>query len=329
MTYPIIDLHCDLLVHLRRMAIPDPFDQEGIGCSFPALKKGNVKLQVMAIYTATREGSAAKAIQQSEIFASLLKRFPNDCSLVDGLDSLSEMATSPKVGMLAAIENASGFCEEDEPLNIGFKRLEQIISNVKRILYIGFTHHPENRFGGGNNSKAGLKEDGKELLQYLHGRKIAVDFSHTSDALAHDILDYLSKHNLDIPILASHSNYREVFEHVRNLPDELAKEIVKRGGLIGLNFLRAFVGTDDPNALYEHLKHGIELGAVDSICFGADYFATGDHPDRSRIPFYFKEHTDATCYPSILEEVSRQISPDVIEGLASKNAMDYIKKIWK
>jgi membrane dipeptidase len=89
-------------------------------------------------------------------------------------------------------------------LEIGFERLEQIINTVSRILYIGFTHHAENRFGGGNNSKVGLKEDGKKLLQYLNGKKIAVDFSHASDALARDILDYLSDHNLEVPILANH-----------------------------------------------------------------------------------------------------------------------------
>lgn len=131
---------------------------------------------------------------------------------------------------------------------------------MSRILYIGFTRHAENRFGGGNNSKVGLKEDGKKLLQYLNGKKIAVDFSHASDTLASDILDYLSDHNLEVPILASHSNYRKVFNQTRNLPDHIAKEIIQRGGIIGVNFLRAFVNNENPNALYHHINRGIELG---------------------------------------------------------------------
>ena len=169
MNYPVIDLHCDLLAHMLKTTNPDPFKQEGIGCSFPTLAKGNVKLQVMAIFTATKKGSTALALRQSEIFASFLTKFPNDCTLVHDLDTLNKIKTSPKLGMIAAIENASGFCEEDEPLEIGFERLEKIIKNVTRILYIGFTHHPENRFGGGNNSEAGLKKDGEKLLQYLNG----------------------------------------------------------------------------------------------------------------------------------------------------------------
>lgn len=328
MTYPIIDLHCDLLGHMLKMSTPDPFKREGIGCSFPDLAAGHVKLQVMAIFTATKKGSTALALRQSEIFASFLDIYPADCSLVHDLSSLQQISHSSTIGMVAAIENASGFSEEGEALEIGFERLEQIIRNTSRILYIGFTHHAENRFGGGNNSTVGLKEDGKKLLQYLSGRKIAVDFSHASDALAYEMLDYIDSHRLDLPILASHSNYRAVFNHVRNLPDDLAKAIMKRGGLIGLNFLRAFVNNDDPNVLFQHLKHGVSLGGANSVCFGADYFGTDSHPDRSRVPFYFKEHEDARCYPSLVEEISQQYSEEMIANISYKNVMDYITKLW-
>ena len=328
MSHTVIDLHCDLLAHMLNMPNPDPFKREGIGCSFPALAEGNVKLQVMAIFTATNKGSTALALRQSEIFASFLAKYPNDCTLVHDTNTLSQIASSSKLGMIAAIENASGFCEEDEPLENGLERLEQIIANTTRILYIGFTHHAENRFGGGNYSEAGLKEDGEKLLQYLNGKKIAVDFSHASDTLAQDILDYLSEHNLEVPILASHSNYRKVFDHVRNLPDNIAKEIMQRGGIIGVNFLRAFVNNEDSNALYQHINYGIKLGGFNSVCFGADYFSTGGHPDQSRIPFYFKEHADASRYPSIIEAITQQVSPDVIEGISSKNVMNYLIKLW-
>lgn len=329
MNYPVIDLHCDLLAHMLKMSNPDPFKREGIGCSFTDLAEGNVKLQVMAIFTATQKGSSALALKQSEIFASFLAKYPKDCTLVHDTTTLNQIADSSKLGMIAAIENASGFCEEDEPLETGLARLEQIIANTTRILYIGLTHHAENRFGGGNNSEAGLKEDGKALLQYLNGKKIAIDFSHASDALAHDMLNYLSQYGLEVPILASHSNYRKVWNHVRNLPDDLAREIIERGGIIGVNFLRAFVNNDDPNALYQHINHGVELGGSNAICFGADYFATDDHPDRSRVPFYFEEHGDASRYPSILETISQQVSPKVVEGIGSKNAMRYITELWR
>lgn len=329
MNHPVIDLHCDLLAHMIKTPNPDPFESSEIGCSFPSLKKGNVKLQVMAIYTATEKGSTALALQQSEVFASFLDTYPNDCHLVNNTDSLQKAMVSDKVGMIAAIENASGFCDEDEPLKNGFKRLEQITSNTQGILYIGMTHHPENRFGGGNNSNVGLKPDGEELLQYLNGKKIALDFSHMCDALAYDTLAYLDKHTLDIPILASHSNYRSILNHVRNLPDDLAKKIIQRGGMIGVNFLRAFVNNENPNALYDHINHGMKLGGENAICFGADYYATGGHPDRSRVPFYFKEHDVASHYPAILKSIADQVSTEAVQQIACKNALNYLQRIWQ
>ena len=327
MIQAVIDLHCDLLIHMIDQ--PDPFDTKEIGCSFPDLKTGNVKMQVMAIFTPTSPKSTELAIKQSEIFSSLLEDYSNDCYLIKDQESLSQIETSSRLGMIASIENASGFCEEDESLEDGFKRLEQIISNVQRILYIGFTHHAENRFGGGNNSNVGLKEDGKKLLDYLNGRKIAVDFSHTSDPLARDILTYIDENKLDIAIIASHSNYRPTWDHCRNLPDDLAKEIIDRKGLIGLNFLRAFMNNDDPNAMYDHINHGLRLGGKNAICFGADYFNTSDHPDRSRIPFYFQDHGDASCYPSINANIKSKVSGEYVEAISSNNVLNFLNRLWK
>lgn len=325
---PIIDFHCDLLSYLESIPNSSPFDS-AIGCSIPAMKEGNVALQIMAIYSATEKGSTKTAIKQSAIFKKLLDEYSEELTLVKELGDLGSIPTSSKIGILASIENASGLCEEDQNLDIAFKNLESIISNTQRILYIGLTHHLENRFGGGNYSEAGLKDDGKELLDYINGRKIAIDFSHTSDALAYGILDHIAKNDLEIPILASHSNYRKILDHPRNLPDELAKEIINRNGLIGINLVRAFVNNEDPNAIYNHIDHGLEIGGRDSICFGADYFFPETLPDPSRAPYYFSEQDTAACYPSILETISNRNSSEIAKSIGSENALKFLKRIWK
>lgn len=323
----VIDIHCDLLDYLQSVTPANPFERDKIGCSVPSLVEGNVKLQVLAIYTATQKGSAKLALKQSLIFRDLHTRHKNHFKAVNELDDL-QFNSSSRIGILAAIENASGLCEEDESLSKGLDRFEEIVNNTRRILYIGLTHHQENRFGGGNNSKVGLKEDGKVVLDYINGKKIAIDLSHTSDTLAYDILEYLTKNNLDIPLLASHSNYRNIYNHPRNLPDDIAKEIIRKKGLIGINFLRAFLNENDPNAIYGHIEYGLNLGAKDCICFGADYNYTDSRSDQSRKPFYFREQESASNYPSILENISQRTSPGIAEAIGSGNAMDYIRRIW-
>lgn len=164
-------------------------------------------MQIMAIYSSTEAGSSLTGLNQSKIFSNLLINKEQYFYLINSKEDLINLPTSKKIGIIAAIENASGFCEENEALEKGFKRLEEIIQQTGKIFYIGFTHHGENRFGGGNSTKIGLKPDGKRLLHYLNGKKIAVDFSHASDELANNLLDFIAKESLNIPILASHFQF--------------------------------------------------------------------------------------------------------------------------
>lgn len=325
MVQPVIDLHCDLLSYLTQPN-SNIDKKEDIGCAIPYLKEGNVKLQIMAIFAPTEEKSHEFGLKQSEIFQQLneennqLYRFEKQ--------HLENFGTSENVGMLASVESGSAFCDERMSLKDGFKNLEKIIENVGKVLYISFTHHAENRFGGGNFATAGLKNDGKALVDYLHEKNIAIDFSHTSDALAYDLLNYISKENIKVPIIASHSNYRPIFDHPRNLPDDVAKEIIHQNGLIGLNFVRAFVNPEKVEALEEHVAHGISLGAENAMCFGADYFYTKSHPDKSRLPFYFKEHENAAGYPQINTTFENQFGKQQTNKISSENALTFIKRIW-
>ena len=326
MNQPVIDLHCDLLSYLTR---PEAsiYNTDDVGCAVPFLKEGNVKLQIMAIFSPVEEKSPEFGLQQSEIFKKLneenneLYRFEKK--------HLENFGSKENTGMLASIESGSAFCDEKMTLKEGFQNLEKIIENVGSILYISFTHHAENRFGGGNYSKSGLKNDGKTLIDYLHQRNIAIDFSHTSDALAYDLLNYISKENIKVPIMASHSNYRPVFDHPRNLPDDIAQEIIHQQGLIGLNFVRAFVNPEKVEALEEHVRHGISLGGENAISYGADYFYTKDNPDKSRIPFYFKEHRNADCYPEINNVLEKQFGVEQIEKISYRNALHFLERLWK
>ena len=327
MKLPVVDMHCDPLSYLNRTDDASANDTEAIGCNIPDLKRGNVKLQVMAIYTATEAGSTDLAYEQSLIFKKLNKDYAPEIGLLGNAENLNTLKESSQVHVVVAIENAAGLCEENGRFEDSIRNLDRIIGNAGRPLYIGLTHHTENRFGGGNTTNIGLKDDGKRLLDHLHQQKMAIDFAHTSDVLAYDILNHIDNNDLDIPILASHSNYRAVFDHPRNLPDDIAIEIIKRKGLIGVNFLRAFLNNDNADVIYQHIEHGLKLGGEKAVCFGADYFNTDHHPDQSRRPFYHPEHVNASKYPEIVDRLSTMIKKDVLAGIAYKNAFDFISRL--
>lgn len=226
---------------------------------------------------------------------------------------------------MVSIENASGFCDESEPLQTGLERLESWFKKAGKIAYISLTWNDENRFGGGNATKAGLKKDGLQLLQWMSGKKIAIDLSHTSDRLAEEILKAIE--NLDIVPIASHSNFRKIADNPRNLPDHLAKEIGARGGVIGLNFVRIFLGSHGPEDFIRQVEHADKLGLLDQYCFGADFFA--DHvlpPERQyMLPMFNPGFENASCYPKVIGLLEKHLPHAILEKIAYKNLIEFLK----
>lgn len=328
MQIPIIDTHCDILSYLAKVPGAAADNEEEIACAIPLLQKGNVKMQVCAIYTDVKPGSRDLATKQAFKFREMLMTYSKDVIQADA-DFLRNMNLQSKIGLVAAIENAAGLAEEKEPIQQAFQQLDHLIKLTGRLAYISLTHHTENRFGGGNYTEGvGLKEDGKKLLDYISGKKIAIDLSHTSDLLAEGILNHIDSKQLDIPVIASHSNFRSLWNHKRNLTDEFAKEVVKRGGIIGINFLRAFLNTEKPEEIFEHILYGFSIGAENQMCFGADFFYTKDFPDPTRHPFYFPLAQNASKYPSILDKLSENLNIALLEKLAYQNSQGFFTSIW-
>lgn len=327
---PIIDLHCDMLAYLAKTGDHHPGKTEDIGCALPYLREGNVGLQVMAVWTAVGRGSIRFADKQVDRFQRLTDDHPESFRLTIDPKGIDEAlhSESHTTGIVIAIENASGLCLEDEPLSDAYRRIERIEQNAGRIFYVSLTHAGENRFAGGNTVETGLKKDGRNFLDFLNGRGIAADLSHASTRSMIDILNHTEKNDLDIPVIASHSNFRSVYEHSRNLPDDIAREIVRREGLIGITFVRAFVHPDKPEKLIEHILHGFEIGAGKAVSFGADFFGWKIFADASRLPYFFDEHAHAGKYPEILGSLTSRLGDEEISGLAHRNAYNFMKNRW-
>jgi len=314
-----IDLHCDLLGCVEQ----EPklhFEHPDTNCSIPQLLQGGVRLQTLAVAAITRPGSTGVTQRQVELYQKLLKEYPSVAPYSEYL------LTSEKLHCIFAIENASGLLEEGEPFEEALKRFETYQA-VEKILYVSLTWNQENRFGGGNAIVVGLKRDGELFLEYLEGKGVAIDLSHTSDALAHDILNYIDKKGLHLIPIASHSNFRSIKDIPRNLSNTLAQEIIKRRGVIGMNFVRRFVG-EGPQDFLDHIHHGLALGGEDALCLGSDFYGGIDIPlsllpERS-LPVFQEDYSNASCYPRFLE-LLRSVFPErVVQKISYKNAHKHI-----
>ncbi len=325
--WPIVDLHCDLLsflAHDLKRTVDDPSSL----ASYPQMQAGKVSLQTLAIFTEGTQKAFSSGKTQLNVLQRLLDKQPQRYKLWD--PSLPIQGDKGIIYVVPSFENAEGFSKIDLPIQDSLPYLNAVHKQFKTILYISLTWNGENRFGGGSGSKKGLKEDGKCLLEWMDNKKIAIDLSHSSDFLADDIFNYIDKHSLHIPVIASHSNARSIIQQDRNLPDSLAKEIFSRKGIIGLNFFAPFIG-DTEHKLQEHIEHFSELGGKDLLCFGADFFAIEDHSIASlRLKFrtatlFFSNLANASCYPYALRLLDT-LPPSQREGICYKNFQEYLKR---
>lgn len=327
MNIPIADLHCDLLSYLAfkpERGVHDPESR----CSLTQLKEGNVFLQVLAVFTETSKKSVSFAEKQFLKYQQILQLHPNE---FERLHDVKMPIADGRLHVLLAIENASGLCDESEELENGFTRYGQYSQIVGPILYVSLTWNQENRFGGGNFSKVGLKRDGELFLEYLSKKNVLIDLSHSSDPLAHDILNYIDKKGLKLIPIASHSNFRKITDQARNLPDDIAKEIFKRGGIVGLNFVKKFVGPHLPEDFTRHVDYARSLGGLNQLCFGADFFCDHDllFALQPLVPFFHPDFGNASCYPKVIQQLSEVFTTQELENIAYKNFAQFLERRGK
>ena len=311
----VVDLHSDFLSYLTFSSQHTPFDDES-RTSPQQLTTGGVHVLVTVCYSPTTSSSVRDGTAQMKEYHRLLH--DHSSFFLDPSSSMERQ--SGQVVLIPAVENCSCFALEEEPLDHVFKRFQRSFSSVLP-LYASLTWNEENRFGGGSHTTVGLKEDGKALLDFLSGKVLAIDVSHASDQCARDIIEYIERKNLKFTLMASHSNFREVTDHVRNLPFDIASHIVRKGGVIGLTLVESFVGKNLSDFL-RHIAYGIGHGFENHMALGGDFFSPTGMKQvwEKKNRYHFPGGDSAACYPSILSMIERHFSPTLARAVGEANA---------
>lgn len=123
---------------------------------------------------------------------------------------------------------------------------------------------------GCDDTAAGLTDFGRKAVSVMEEVGILPDVSHSSLRLFEDLCCCCSG-----PILATHSNAKKLCGHRRNLTDRQFSEIVRRKGLVGINFYRAFLNNEEEKAcmedIFEHTDYFLSLGGEDCVAMGSDF----------------------------------------------------------
>ena len=120
------------------------------------------------------------------------------------------------------------------------------------------TDYPLDRFGGA-------------VLRHCFHLDIVPDLSHASDRTFFDCIPYAEKAGK--PLIASHSNSRAIFDHPRNLTDEMFGIIRDLGGVVGISLYPNHVcsGECTVEDVLRHIEHYIMMDGENTVCLGCDF----------------------------------------------------------
>lgn len=282
----LIDMHCDTLWRLlcfekekeKRGAAEGTkdFSEEDLmqnsGCiTIPGMRKAGTLAQFFACFTYLdhAEGGYEECYEDVlamiQILDSQCEKYPGEIAHAYSFRDIRENEVEGKISAVLTVE-------EGGVLNGKMERLLELYRKGVRLITPIWNY--ENCFGYPNSRdpqamKLGLKEFGKEAVEYAGRLGMIVDVSHASDGAFQDILDCAKG-----PVAASHSNCRALCGHPRNLSDEMIRKLANAGGIAGLNFYGPFLSGRKESKLEDmtaHIMHMIRMGGSEFPAIGSDF----------------------------------------------------------
>ncbi|MEM9777381.1 MAG: membrane dipeptidase [Chloroflexota bacterium] len=251
------DAGVNLLVFAAATKIPLGFHESGTNDNLP---------DVLSIAYGSRFSpqtfmtSFQRAIHQSKRLHSLAGQSHGRMHVVRNQTDLERATHGESLGALLGFEGAQA---------VGDK-----VENVYRLFdagyrVAGYSHFIDNRYAYSKHgaSRAGLTPVGRELTQHCVELGMALDLAHLSAAGVEDVLNLTS----DKPLLVSHTGLRSWVDNNRTIVDELAIEIAKRGGVIGIGFWDQVVKGNSAADVVDGIQYAIEVLGEDHVCFGSDF----------------------------------------------------------
>lgn len=271
LSVPVIDAHSDLLadvLSLRRQGQSRVIERK----FYPALRAGNVRVVVAAIFIETLfipHLATELALEQIDGLHQEMRESPGLFCLCSSYAEIEAALQRGEIAFLLSLEGA-------EPIGNNLALLRTFHRLGVRLL--GPAWGRRNAVCEGstlvaepNPSAGGLSNFGKACLREAAQLGMLIDLSHLNDAGVHDVAEITNG-----LLFASHSNTRALNPMERNLSDEIIQLIASRGGVIGANAVNTICAADEEDAnldqLIRHMEHIRNLVGVQHIGLGLDFF---------------------------------------------------------
>ena len=235
------DSHLDTPANFARpgysLVADNPTQFGRVQVDLPKMQRGGLDGGFWVIFTAqgpldeqsymnARDAALLRASQIREAAAAF-----EEFELVTTADEAEAAAADGKRVMLVSMENSY-------PLGEDLSLLKTFHNLGLRM--VGPVHFSTNQFADSSTDEHqphdGLSPLGEELVREANRLGMVVDASHASDAATWDMMA-VSK----TPIILSHSGPKAVYDHPRNVGDDILKALAESGGVIQMNAFGAYL----------------------------------------------------------------------------------------
>lgn len=308
----LIDLHCDTLWQLtaNQSAV---LRKNDFCVDVEKLQSAGSLAQFFALFIDLKETEdpLAACLDMAARFYRELDRNQDAIKFAGNYETLLQNRHDGKISAFLTVE-------EGAVLNGDISNLPMLYEKGVRLITLTWNY--PNEIGYPNHEwqhqHQGLTAFGREVVAEMNRLGMMIDVSHLSDQGFYDVASLSAK-----PFVASHSNARAVWGHSRNLTDEMIKLLANKGGVIGLNFERSFLGDKEVGTVADmlrHLQHIVKVGGQECAAIGTDF--DGIEPDLEIVHI---GQIDKLVRG--MENAGFQAS--VIEKICSQNALRVIKEV--
>lgn len=288
----VVDLHEDIGYYylMGGVAEIEPFDEDvkGRQADIPKYRRVGMKLVLGSIYPLVGSLNRRKieamqkaygewspssalasprdvAIELVKIYYALEELYPRALKIVRTKEDIENLGNA--TGIVMHIEGCEALGEPEDL---------RIFYNLG-VRSIGLTWNYDNKYAASclSTKDYGLTGEGEALVALANRLGVMVDLSHSSPKTSSDTLEAS-----ETSPFFSHSNSLAVQTSKRNVSDSLIRRTAKRGGIVGLTFIRSCIGSPfTPEKLAVHAKHMIELGGESLPALGTDYLGMQTTPE--------------------------------------------------
>lgn len=205
----------------------------------PRLRKGKLGAQFWVAYIRCADtqykDAVARTLEQIDVAKRVIAKYPNDLKYVTTADGIMDAFQEKKIASLLVVEGGHSIDSRFAVLRMFYEL---------GVRYMTLTHSCNTPWADASPideeekpQLANLSKWGQDVIREMNRLGMMIDISHVSYGVMRDALS----HSL-APVIFSHSSSHTVFQHHRNVQDDVLRELVKNDGIVMVNFYPLFVG---------------------------------------------------------------------------------------